>query len=122
MTRTTRTKRPRVEPEPTAGGASSGTAAALPVPAVVSHMPGNPDGETMQTALMFQRRACRLAKDLIMVSQIRSICNAVDQHPGAMLAAIADLIASKTDSEDEAPSTEGRIILPAEDVVGCDQQ
>ena len=117
MTHTTRTKRPRVEPEPTAGGASSGTAAALPVPAVVSHMPGNPDGAT--TVLT---TACRLAKDLIMVSQIRSICNAVDQHPGAMLAAIADLIASKTDSEDDAPSTEGRIIFPAEDVAGCEQQ
>ena len=85
-------------------------------------MPGNPDGATTQTVLMLQRRASRLAKDLIMVSQIRSICNAVDQHPGAMLAAIADLIASKTDSEDEAPSTEGRIIVPAEDVACCDQQ
>ena len=56
-----------------------------------------------------------------MVSDIRSICNACTVDPGATLDAIADVLASKTDSEDEAPSTE-RIILPAEDVVGCDQQ
>ena len=85
-------------------------------------MPGNPDGATTETVLMFQRRACRLAKEFIMVSQIRSICNAVDQHPGAMLAAIADLIASKTDSENEAPSTEERIIFLAEEAPQCDQQ
>ena len=85
-------------------------------------MLGNPDGARTETVLMRQRRASRMAKDLIMVSQIRSICNAVDQPPGAMLAAITDLIASKTDSEDEAISSGVRIMLPAEDVVGCDQQ
>ena len=63
-----------------------------------------------------------MAKDLIMVSKIRSICNAVDQHPGAMLAEIADLIASRTDSEDEAPSMEGRVNFPPEEVADCGQQ
>ena len=83
-------------------------------------MRGNPDGARTETVLMRQK-ATKLAQQLIMVSQIRSICNAVHQDPGATLDAIADVLGSKTDSEDEAPSTE-RVILPAEDVVGCDQQ
>ena len=121
MSEATVPKRPRLEPEPTAGGVSSGSAAALPLPAEVSHLPENPDGATTETVLMRQKRAVKLAKQLIMVSDIRSICNACTVDPGATLDAIADVLASKTDSEDEAPSTE-RIILPAEDVVGCDQQ
>ena len=84
-------------------------------------MRGNSDGARTETVLMRQR-ATKLAKQLIMVSDIRSIINAGHQDPAETLNAIADVLGSKTDSEDEAPSTEGRIILPAEDVVGCEQQ
>jgi hypothetical protein len=121
MSEATVPKRSRLEPEPTAGAASSATAAALPVPAEVSHLPENPDGATTETVLMQQKRVTKLAKQLIMVSEIRSICNDATVDPGAALAAIADVLGSKTDSEDEAPST-GRIMLPAEDVVSCGQQ
>ena len=86
-------------------------------------MRGNPDGARTETVLMRQKKATELAKQLIMVSKIKSICNnAVHQDPGATLDAIVDVLASKTDSEDEAPSTERRIIFPAEDVAGCEQQ
>ena len=56
-----------------------------------------------------------------MVAEIRRLCKDCMADPGATLDAIADVLASKTDSEDEAPGT-GRIMLLAEDVVGCDQQ
>ena len=84
-------------------------------------MPGNPDGATTETVLIRQKRATKLAKNYIMVSEIRRLCENCMADPGATLDAIADVLASKTDSEDEAPGTE-RIMLPVEDVVGCDQQ
>ena len=84
-------------------------------------MPGNPDGATTETVLMRQKRATRLAKDCIMVAEIRRLCKDCMADPRATLDAIADVLGSKTDSEDEAPGTR-RIMLPAEDVVGCDQQ
>ena len=78
MVNTTGTKRRRDEPEPTAGGASGGTAAALPV-----------------------------------VSQMIF---------AATLSAIADVLATKTDSEDEDDGSGRRVMLPPDEVVGCDQQ
>ena len=121
MSEATVPKRPRLEPEPTAGGASSVTEPTLPTPAEASHWLGNPDGATTETVLMRQKRACKLAKNYIMVTKIRRLCENRMAHPGETIAAIADLLASKTDSEDEASGTE-QIMLPAEDVVGCDQQ
>ena len=122
MVNTTRTKRRRDEPEPTAGGASGGTAAALPVPAVVSQMNGNPDGARPDPVLMRQRRATRLAKNLIMVSEIRRLCADCTADPAATLSAIEDVLATKTDTEDEDDGSGRRIMLPPDEVVGCDQQ
>ena len=121
MSEATVPKRPRLEPEPTAGGVSSGSAAALPLPAEVSHLPENPDGATTETVYMQRKRVIKAAKQLIMLSNIRSVCNAATVDPGAALDAIAEVLNSKSDSEDEAPSTE-RVTFPAEDVVGCGQQ
>ena len=84
-------------------------------------MPGNPDGATPESVLIRQKRITRLAKDFTLVSEIRRLCENCMAHPGQTLDAIADVLASKTDSEDEAAVT-GRIMLPAEDVVGFDQQ
>ena len=122
MVNTTRTKRRHDEPEPTAGGASGGTAAALPVPAEVSHMNGNPDGARPDPVLMRQRRATRLAKNLIMVSEIRRLCADCTADPAATLSAIEDVLATKTDTEDEDDGSGRRIMLPPDEVVGCDQQ
>ena len=119
MVNTTGTKRRRDEPEPTAGGASGGTAAALPVPAVVSQMP---DGARPDPVLMRQRRATRLTKNLIMVSEIRRLCADRTADPAATLSAIADVLATKTDSEDEDDGSGRRVMLPPDEVVGCDQQ
>ena len=105
MVNTTGTKRRRDENEPTAGGASGGTAAALPVPALVSQM-----------------KATRLAKNLIMVSEIRRLCADCTADPAATLSAIADVLATKTDSEDEDDGSGRRVMLPPDEVVGCDQQ
>ena len=122
MVNTTGTKRRRDEPEPTAGGASGGTAAALPVPAVVSQRTGNPDGARPDPVLMRQRRATRLTKNLIMVSEIRRLCADRTADPAATLSAIADVLATKTDSEVEDDGSGRRIMLPHDEVVGCDQQ
>ncbi len=119
MSNTPRTKRPRVEPKTTAVGSSSSTAAALTVPAEDPYMLENPDGARPVTRLMRQRSACRTAKQLIMVQRIKYICNGVHQNPGEKLDTIADLLNDRTDSEDEP--TGHRIMLPAEDVVSCDQ-
>ena len=85
-------------------------------------MPGNPDGATTETVLMRQKRAIRLAKNFIMVSEIRRLCEDCMADPAETLSAIEDVLASKTDTEDEAQTSGPRIMLPAEDVVGCDQQ
>ena len=111
------TKRRRDEPEPTAEGTSGGTAAALPV---VSQMNGNPDGAW--PVLMRHRRATRLTKNLIMVSEIRRLCADRTADPAATLSAIADVLATKTDSEDEDDGSGRRVMLPPDEVVGCDQQ
>ena len=105
MVNTTGTKRRRDENEPTAGGASGGTAAALPVPALVSQM-----------------KATRLTKNLIMVSEIRRLCADCTADPAATLSAIADVLATKTDSEDEDDGSGRRVMLHPDEVVGCDQQ
>jgi hypothetical protein len=115
----TGTKRRRDEPEPTAGGTSGGTAAALPA---VSQMNGNPDGARPDPVLMRQRRATRLAKNLIMVSEIRRLCADCTADPAATLSAIEDVLATKTDTEDEDDGSGRRIMLPPDEVVGCDQQ
>ena len=94
----------------------------LRTPAEASHMPGNPDGATTETVLMRQKRAIRLAKNFIMVSEIRRLCKDCMADPAETLSAIEDVLASKTDTEDEAQASGPRIMLPAEDVVGCDQQ
>ena len=83
-------------------------------------MLGNPDGARTETVLMRQRRASRMAKNFILVSEIRRLCKDITADPVATLSAIEDVLASKTDTEDEAPGP--RIMLPAEDVEGCDQQ
>ena len=115
-------KRPRLEPEPTAGGASSVTEPTLRTPAEASQRPSNPDGATTETVLIRQKRATRLAKNFIMVSEIRRLCEDCMADPAETLSAIEDVLASKTDTEDEAQTSGPRIMLPAEDVVGCDQQ
>ena len=104
MSETTVPKRRRLRTEATAGGAASGSA-----------------GATTETVLMRQKQAVRLAKDCIKVAQIGFLCKDCMTNPGATLAAIADVLATTTDSEDEAPGTR-QIMLPAEDVVGFDQQ
>ena len=119
MVNTTRTKRRRDEPEPTAGGASGGTAAALPV---VSQMNGNPDGARPDPVLMRQRRATRVPKNLIMVSEIRRLCADRTADPAATLSALADVLATKADSEDEDDGSGRRVMLPPDEVVGCDQK
>ena len=85
-------------------------------------MLGNPDGARTETVLMRQRRASRMAKNFILVSEIRRLCKDITADPVATLSAIEDVLASKTDTEDEAQASGPRIMLPAEDVVGCDQQ
>jgi hypothetical protein len=82
------TQRRRDEPEPTAEGASGGTAAALPV---VSQRNGNPDGA--RPVLMRHRRAIRFTKNLIMVWEIRRLCADCMADPAATLSAIADVLA-----------------------------
>ena len=106
MSETTVPKRRRLKPETTAGGAASGSA-----------------GATTETVLMQQKEATRFAKDCLEVAQIRYLCRDPMTNPGATLAAIADVLdtATTSDSEDEAPATR-QIMLPAEDVVGFDQQ
>ena len=103
MSEATVPKRPRIRG--TAGGASSVTEPTLPTPAEASHWLGNPEGATTETVLMRQKRATKLAKNCIMVSEIRRLCKDCMADPGATLDAIADVLASKTDSEDEAPGT-----------------
>ena len=85
-------------------------------------MPRNLDGARTETVLMRQRRATRLGKNFILVEQIRRLCKDCTADPAATLSAIEDVLASKTDTEDEAQASGPRIMLPAEDVVGCDQQ
>ena len=122
MSEATVPKRPRLEPEPTAGGVSSDSAAALPLPAEVSHLPENPDGATTETDYLQRKRIIKAAKQHIMLSKIRSICEgATVLDPGAALDAIEQVLNSRSDSEDEAPSSE-RITLPEEECVNCEQQ
>ncbi len=85
-------------------------------------MNGNPDGARTETVLMRQRRATRLAKNLILVSEIRRLCADCTADPVATLSAIEDVLASKTDTEDEDDGSGRRIMLPADQVVSCDQQ
>ena len=147
MVNTTGTKRRRDEPEPTAGGASGGTAAALPVvsqmifAATLSAIAGvlatktdsenEDDGsgrrvmlppDEVDPVLMRQIRTTRLTKNLIMVSEIRRLCADRTADPAATLSAIADVLATKTDSEDEDDGSGRRVMLPPDEVVGCDQQ
>ena len=93
----------------------------LPAPLEASHLPDHPDGASPESVLVRQKRLTRLAKDFTLVAQIRHLCENSMAHPGQTLDAIADVLANKTDSEDEAAGT-GRIMLPAGDVVACDQQ
>jgi hypothetical protein len=85
-------------------------------------MPRNPDGATTETELMRRKRATGLAKNFIMVNEIRRLCNDRTADPAETLSAIEDVLASKTDTEDEAQASGPRIMLPAKDVEGCDQQ
>ena len=111
------TKRRRDEPEPTAEGTSGGTAAALPA---VSLGNGNPDGAW--PVLMRHRRAIRMTKNLIMVWEIKRLCADCMADPALSLSAIADVLATNTDSEDEDDGSGRRVMLPPDEVVGCDQQ
>ena len=120
MSEATVPKRPRIRG--TTGAASSVSEPTLPAPAEASHVPGNPDGATPESVLMRKKRITRLARNFSLVLEIRRLCaNCCMADPGQTLDAIADVLASKNDSEDEAAVT-GRIMLPAEDVVGFDQQ
>ena len=93
MSEATAPKRRRLEPEPTAGGVSSGSAAALPLPAEVSHLPENPDCATTETDDLQRKRIIKAAKQHIMLSQIRSICEgATVSDPGAALDAIEQVL------------------------------
>ncbi len=118
MSETTVPKRRRPKPEPTAGGTasgsaaaggvSSGSAAALPLPA--------------ETEYSHRKRLIKVAKQHMMLAQIRSICaSATVSDPGAALDEIEQLLEARTDSEDEAPASR-RISLPAEDLADCEQQ
>ena len=122
MSEATDAKRRRLEPEPTAGGVSSGSAAALHLPAEVSHLPENPDGATTETDYTQRKRIIKVAKQHFMLSDIKSICEgATVLDPGAALDAIEQVLNSRSDSEDEAPSDE-RITFPEEQVAKCPQQ
>ena len=115
-------KRRRLEPEPTAGAASSVTEATLRTPAEASHMPGNPDGATTETEVMLRKRATRMAKDFIMVNEIRRVCHDRSADPTETIRTMEDVLECKTDTEDEAQASGPRMMLPAEEVEGCDQQ
>ena len=106
MSEATVPKRRRLKPEPTAGGAATASA-----------------GAAAEAVLMPHKEATRIAKDCLKVAQIRYLCRDPMTNPGATLAAIADVLdtATTSDSEDEAPATR-QVMLPAEDVVGFDQQ
>ncbi len=116
-------KRRRLEPEPTAGSASGvpGNADGATTE-TASHMPGNADGATTETEVMLRKRAIRMAKDLILVSEIRRVCHDRNADPTETIRKIQDVLAGKTDTEDEAQASGPRMMLPAEDVEGCDQQ
>ncbi len=122
MSEATVRKRRRLEPEPTAGGASSVTEVTLRTPAEASHRPGNPDGATTETEAMLRKRATRMAKNFIMANEIRRICHDRNADPTETIRKIEDVMACKTDTEDEAQASGPRMMLPAEDVEGCDQQ
>ena len=113
--------RPRPDPEPTAGSASSGTEparhSAETLGGGIFH-----DGATSETEAVLRKRAIRMAKDYILVKLIRSVCDDRKQNPTETINKIQDMLADGRDTEDEAQASEPRMMLPAEEVEQCDQQ
>ena len=118
MSETTVPKRRRLKPEPTAGGAASGSAAAGGVSSgSVAALPS-----PAETDYSRRKRIIKVAKQHMMLAQIRSICaSATVPDPGAALDAIEQLLNSRSDSEDEAPASR-RVALSAEECANCEQQ
>ena len=121
MSEPTVPKRPRPDPEPTAGSASSGTEparhSAETLGGGIFH-----DGATTETEAVLRKRAIRMAKDYIFVNKIRSVCHDRKADPTKTIQKIQDLLEGRSDTEDEAQASGPRIMLPAEEVEQCDQQ
>ena len=114
-------KRRRPDPEPTAGSASSGTEparhSAETLGGGISH-----DGATTETDAVLRKRAVRMAKDYILVGEIRSACHDRQADPTKTRKKIEDLLAARALSEDEAQESGPRMMFPAEECETCDQQ
>ena len=118
MSETTVPKRRRLTPEPTAGGAASGSAAAEGVSSgSAAAPPWHPTADYLH-----RKRCIKAAKQHIMVRQIKGICTFAAVHdPGGALDAIQQILNSRSDSEEEDPSGE-RCIFPAEECSNCESQ
>ena len=115
-------KRRRPDPEPTAGSASSGTEPARHSAETLGggiHLGGDTrrshSAETLGGAVS-------MAKDYILVGEIRSACHDRHADPTKTIKKIGDMLAARALSEDEAQEPGPRMMFPAEECETCDQQ
>jgi len=114
-------KRRRTDPEPTAGSASSGTEPARHSAEALGGGSSH-DGATKETEADMRKRGIRMAKDYILVGEIRSACHDRQADPTKTIKKIQDLLEARALSEDEAQASGPRMMFPAEEVETCDQQ
>ena len=114
-------KRRRPDPEPTAGSASSGT---VPATHSAETLVGGIffAGARTETDAVLRKRSIRMAKDYILVGEIRSACHDRHADPTKTIKKIEDLLAARALSEDEAQESGPRMMFPAEECETCDQQ
>jgi hypothetical protein len=115
-------KRRRTDPEPTAGSASSGTEPARHSAETLGGGSSH-DGATKETEADMRKWGIRMAKDYILVGEIRSACHDQQADPTKTIRKIQDLLERRALSEDEAPAPGPQmVIFPPEEVATCDQQ